>query len=70
MGHTTLDVEGMSCGHCKTAVTHALKELNGVSNVSVDLEKGKVDVLYDDSKVSLNKMKEAIEDQGYDVVNK
>ena len=67
--HKTLDVKGMSCGHCKSAVTHALKELNGVSAVSVDLKTGKVDVDYDESKVPLSKMKEAIEDQGYDVVN-
>ncbi|WP_379970464.1 copper chaperone CopZ [Ectobacillus sp. sgz5001026] len=63
----TLQVEGMSCGHCKMAVTNALKELDGVANVEVHLEKGTVDVEYNEAKVSLDKMKEAIEDQGYDV---
>lgn len=63
----TLQVEGMSCGHCKMAVTKALTELDGVANVEVHLEKGTVDVEYNEAKVSLDKMKEAIEEQGYDV---
>lgn len=68
MAETTLDVKGMSCGHCKMAVSGALKGLNGVSDVTVDLETGKVDVSYDAEKVGLEQMKEAVEEQGYDVV--
>lgn len=67
MAQKTLDVKGMTCGHCKMAVTNALKELDGVQNVDVDLDTGKVDVTFEDGKVSDAQMKEAIEDQGYDV---
>ncbi|MBD7963811.1 copper chaperone CopZ [Fictibacillus norfolkensis] len=63
----TLDVEGMTCGHCKAAVTNALNELNGVKNVVVHLETGKVEVELDSSKVTDAEMREAIEDQGFDV---
>ncbi|WP_209367160.1 copper chaperone CopZ [Sediminibacillus dalangtanensis] len=63
----TLNVQGMSCGHCKMAVEGALKNLDGVSAAEVDLEAGKVDVTYDDAKVSFEAMKEAVEEQGYDV---
>jgi len=63
----TLDVEGMTCGHCKAAVTNALNELDGVKNVVVHLETGKVEVELDSSKVTEAEMREAIEDQGYDV---
>jgi copper chaperone len=49
------------------AVTNALKELDGVEKVEVSLEKGTVEVEYDDKKVTIEKMKNAIEDQGYDV---
>lgn len=62
-----LNVQGMTCGHCKMAVTNALKELDGVSNVEVHLQEGTVDVDYDEAKVNVAKLKEAIEDQGYDV---
>jgi len=67
MATKTLEVKGMTCGHCKMAVEGALKKLEGVSTAEVNLEAGKVDVTFDDSKVTVDKMKEAIEDQGYDV---
>ncbi|HDX9588202.1 TPA: copper chaperone CopZ [Bacillus pseudomycoides] len=64
---TTLNVQGMTCNHCKMAVTNALSELEGVQNVEVQLQEGTVNVEYDEGKVDVEKMKEAIEDQGYDV---
>ncbi|MFZ3579534.1 copper chaperone CopZ [Virgibacillus sp. DJP39] len=67
MEQLTLNVKGMTCDHCQSAVTGALKELNGVTDVDVKLEKGTADVAYDESQVSVNHMKEAVEDQGYDV---
>lgn len=67
MQTTTLKVEGMSCGHCVNAVEGALKKA-GASG-KVDLNAGSVTVEYDESKVSLNAIKEAIEDQGYDVMS-
>lgn len=63
----TLNVQGMTCGHCKMSVENALNELDGVSTAKVDLDAGKVEVNYDEAKVSLENMQEAIEDQGYDV---
>jgi P-type Cu+ transporter len=56
-----------SKGHCKAAVTNALQELDGVKHVEVHLQEGTVDVDYDETKVSVEKLKEAIEEQGYDV---
>lgn len=63
----TLSVQGMSCGHCKMSVEGALNKLDGVSKAEVNLEAGKVDVTFDESKVNVDTLKEAIEDQGYDV---
>jgi len=62
-----LDVKGMTCGHCKMSVEGALKGLDGVSAVEVDLKAGKVEVTFDESKVTLENVKETVEDQGYDV---
>ncbi|WP_062353455.1 copper chaperone CopZ [Bacillus kwashiorkori] len=64
---TTLTVKGMSCNHCKMSVEGALKKLAGISDAKVNLEAGTVEVTYDESKVNVAAMKEAIEDQGYDV---
>lgn len=64
---TTLNVEGMTCGHCKASVTKALEELQGVKTVEVNLQQGTVNVEFDESQVGLDALKEAIEEQGYDV---
>lgn len=67
MKEMTLDVKGMTCGHCKSSVEGALGGLDGVTNVDVNLDTGKVAVKYDETKVSADAMREAVEDQGYDV---
>ena len=36
----TFSVTGMTCGHCVSAVTSELKEIHGVTDVSVDLVAG------------------------------
>ena len=36
---TTLDVSGMTCGHCVSAVTNELGTVEGVERVSVELHK-------------------------------
>lgn len=62
-----LKVDGMSCGHCKKAVEGVVGQLNGVDSVIVNLEAGTVEVQFDSNTISLNQIKEAIDDQGYDV---
>ena len=64
----TLNVEGMSCSHCENAVKKSVGALSGVSNVAVDLKGKQVTVEFESGKVTVEAIKEAIEDQGYDVV--
>jgi copper chaperone len=40
-----LEISGMSCGHCKSAVERALGQVAGVTGVQVDLAGGKASVL-------------------------
>lgn len=63
----TLNVEGMSCNHCKMAVENALKEI-GVDKVEVDLDGKKVSATFNASKVNLETIKKSISEAGYDVV--
>ena len=67
MEKAVLKVEGMSCSHCENAVKKAVGALD-VSNVAVDLNAKTVTVEYDQATVSLDSIKNAIEEQGYDVV--
>ncbi len=68
MNTTSIKVEGMTCGHCKSSVEGALGKLSGVSKAEVDLDANKVSVEYDEDQVNVDEMNEAIEEQGYDVV--
>ncbi|NLG24305.1 MAG: copper chaperone CopZ [Clostridiales bacterium] len=68
MATSILKVEGMSCQHCVKAVTRAVSGLNGVAGVDVDLKAKSVTVRHDEATAPLNRIKQAIEDQGYDVV--
>jgi copper chaperone len=63
----TLNVTGMSCGHCVKAVEGSVGELEGVNSVKVNLEAGTVDIEYNNDAVTLDKIKDTIDDQGYDV---
>lgn len=61
-----INIEGMSCGHCVKHVEEALKEVSGVTNVLVSLEKKNAVVEISDT-VSDETLKEVVEDVGYDV---
>ncbi len=69
MEHVTLTVRGMSCGHCVKAVEGSVGALSGVEKVNVNLADGKVDVEFNPEQVSLEKIKDTIDDQGYEVVS-
>lgn len=66
MKQVVLHVEGMSCGHCVNSIEGALKQL-GASG-KVDLAGKSVAVEFDETRINLDSIKEAIEEQGYDVV--
>ena len=67
MKNATLSVQGMSCGHCVKAIEGSVGQLEGVNQVNVKLDEALVEVSFNESQVSLDKIKDTIEDQGYDV---
>ena len=67
MTEKTLKVPDMSCGHCKAAVEGELNKLSGVERTNADVEKGTVEVSYDERKVTTENLKDAIEEAGYTV---
>jgi copper chaperone len=64
-GEITLQIEGMSCGHCKMSVEKALMAVPGVTSAFVDLEKKQALVSGTADRAALAK---AVEDVGFDVV--
>ena len=67
METTTLPVKGMTCMGCVSSVKRVLGNLPGVTQAEVSLEKAQATVTYDAGKTSLEALKSAITDAGYDV---
>lgn len=63
---TTIMIEGMSCGHCTARVEKALKEVSGVTEVTVSLDDKNAVVTADDS-VDTEVLKKAVTEAGYEV---
>ncbi|MGN6605485.1 MAG: heavy-metal-associated domain-containing protein [Jatrophihabitans sp.] len=61
----TYSVPGISCGHCRTAITAEVSGVSGVSAVDVDLA-GKV-VTVTGAGVQDAAVRDAIDEAGYDV---
>lgn len=63
----TLKIEGMMCAHCQKHVHDVLAKMDGVTDVTVDLEGGKADVkaTHDIPEADFRKV---IEDAGYELV--
>ncbi|MFD3260272.1 copper chaperone CopZ [Paenibacillus lentus] len=67
MEQKTLNVKGMSCGHCINSIEGNVGKMNGVGSVKVDLNEGTVQLSFDPSAVSLKEITDVIEEQGYEV---
>jgi copper ion binding protein len=63
-----LNIAGMSCDHCRMAVTRAVSALDGVKAVEVSLENNTATVEFEESALSLETIQQAIQAQGYEVV--
>lgn len=66
MATTTLKVDGMTCGACTSAVESAFKGVSGAGDVSVSLVMGRAVVHHDPITLPSEKVKELIEDRGFD----
>jgi len=68
---STFSVAGMTCGHCVSAVTSELKQLDGVTDVSIDLVAGGVSSVTVSSEDTLDseQVAAAVDEAGYEVVS-
>jgi copper chaperone len=64
---TTINVSGMTCGHCVSAVTMELSLIPSVTEVDVDLESGQVTIT-SDATLEQAQLAIAIDEAGYELV--
>lgn len=62
-----LTVTGMTCGGCENAVKNALRQIDGIEDVTASHAANSVGIRYDGDKVTRAMVKERIEALGYSV---
>ena len=67
MERTAFTVKGMTCDNCVNSVTEALKHVAGVKVAKVTLADETAQVTFDPQQTSVDDLKAAVKDAGYDV---
>ena len=67
---TTIQVAGMTCGHCVSAVTEELTQLPGVTDVAIDLVAGGTSpvTVTSDGPLDDTAVAAAVDEAGYELV--
>ncbi|NKE60188.1 heavy-metal-associated domain-containing protein [Lentzea sp. PSKA42] len=67
MSESVFTVSGMTCGHCVSSVTEEISQIDGVRNVAVELDSGRVTVT-SDQPVAEGDVRAAVTEAGYTLV--
>ncbi|HEV7785766.1 MAG TPA: heavy-metal-associated domain-containing protein [Thermoanaerobaculia bacterium] len=63
MQHLTLQIHGMSCGHCVARVEKTLSKLDGVFPGRIEV--GSAEIHYDPARTPFERIRQALDDAGY-----
>ena len=69
MATVSLHVPDISCEHCERTVKAALRPIEGVQQVAVDIPGKRVTVDYDERQVDVERMKAALQEEDYPVAS-
>ncbi|NOY57686.1 MAG: heavy-metal-associated domain-containing protein [Calditrichaeota bacterium] len=65
-GHAMISVPTVQCDNCVKTITAAVKKVDGVKSIKIDLEKKVAHVNFDAKKVQVADIRNAIAAAGYD----
>ncbi|WP_297323857.1 heavy-metal-associated domain-containing protein [Nitrosomonas sp.] len=66
---TIIKIKGMTCMGCVNSVKNVLKNVTGVTQVDASLDPPQATVQYDQASTSIDLLKEAIIDAGFEVID-
>jgi len=69
MATTILSVPDISCAHCERTISDALTPVEGIRSVQVDIPEKQVRVDYDEAQVSVERMKDVLQEEDYPVAS-
>lgn len=67
MKKITLKIKDMHCASCAISIVNGLEKQDGIQTVQVNAATEKADIVFDESKINLNRIKEIIINTGYGV---
>ena len=70
MNNHVLSIRGMTCAACALRIEKTVRKLPGIEQASVNLASEKLFVEYDENRLSLDEIKEAVAKIGYEVIEK
>lgn len=65
MKSITVNIQGMSCGHCSAAVERAVKGIQGINDIKVSLADKNAQISFDENKTDTTAILSAITEEGY-----
>lgn len=68
MVEKTVQIKGMTCGHCEGRVSKEIMAIPGVTGVEVSAEKAQATITYD-LEISEHAIESAVQSAGYSLVN-
>ena len=66
MKEVCLKIKGMHCEGCSTRLEKVLNNQDGVEEAKVSLEKAEANIKFDETQTSVDELKEAVEDAGFE----
>ena len=66
MKEVVLKIKGMHCEGCSTRLEKVLDNQDGVEEAKVSLEKAEANIKFDETQTSVDELKEAVEDAGFE----
>jgi copper chaperone len=68
MNSVTVNVTGMTCGHCATSVREEVENIPGVTGVDVDVASGKV-TIDSEASIQVDAIQDAVQEAGYQLAS-
>lgn len=65
-----IKIKGMTCTACEEHITHSVSKIEGVLSVKPSYNKKNAVIEFDNSKTTIKDIKKAINNSGYNVINK
>ena len=66
MKEVVLKIKGMHCEGCSTRLEKVLNNQDGIEEAHVSLESANAEIKYNEVQLSIDEIKEAVEDAGFE----